>query len=388
MRLAVVEPSSQGGLLHYAVQLADALAQRGHTVDLLVPREHELSGWEGPARMKALLTPPTPAPGGMLERVRVIRRARVAIRLVRSWGRINWEVRRNKYDAVILTSDIDLWPMAAAVLALTVGRGSRRIGAVGHSARAFNRWSGGDLFVSSPILSLLLRRLYPRLDALFVHGESSQAEFESTWPASELVVIPHGDERIFAGEPPAASKEKRLLFFGEWRKVKGLTVLMQAFEELLTRCPDACLTIAGSPCPVDLDPQEVADWAARHSENVEVIDHYIPVSDVPRIFGAARAVVTPYLVGYQSGVVHIAMTMARPVVASEVGDLTTVVVDGETGLTVAPGDPHALADALQRILSDADFAEALGREGRRRLLQNSSWELVAQKVEDALRAGP
>jgi glycosyltransferase involved in cell wall biosynthesis len=335
-----------------------------------------------------VLTPPAPAPGGMLERVRVLRRARVAIRLVRSWGRINWEVRRNKYDAVILTSDIDLWPMAAAVLALTVGRGSRRIAGVGHSARPFNRWSGGDLFVSSPILSLLLRRLYPRLDALFVHGESSRAEFESTWPASELVVVPHGDERIFAGEPPAASKEKRLLFFGEWRKVKGLTVLMEAFEELLTRCPDACLTIAGTPCPVDLDPQEVADWAARHSENVEVIDHYIPVSDVPRIFGAARAVVTPYLVGYQSGVVHIAMTMARPVVASEVGDLTTVVVDGETGLTVAPGDPHALADALQRILSDADFAEQLGREGRRRLLENSSWELVAQKMEDALRARP
>jgi glycosyltransferase involved in cell wall biosynthesis len=159
---------------------------------------------------------------------------------------------------------------------------------------------------------------------------------------------------------------------------------MDAFEELLTRRPTACLTIAGSPCPVDLDPEVVRRWAARHPDHVEVIDRYIPVAEVPDLFGQARVVVTPYLTGYQSGVVHLAMTMARAIVCSEVGDLTKAVVDGETGLTVPPGDPHALALALERVLSDPKLAERLGNEGRRRLLEGSSWEVVAKRVEHAL----
>ncbi len=387
MRLAIVEPSSQGGLLHYAAQLADGLAGRGHLVDLLVPAGNELSERHaGAARMRAVLTPQNPPPGGRLAELRVVRRARVASRLVRAWGRVNWELRRNRYDAVVLTSDIDLWPMAAAVLLITLGRRRMRIAGICHSVRPLNRWAGEELYIDSPLLDRMLRRLYPRLDVMFVHGERSRSEFQEAWPPTRLVLIPHGDERIFAGEPPPPASEERALFFGEWRKVKGLNVLMDAFGELLTRRPAARLTIAGTPCPVDLDPDLVRGWAARYPDRVEVIDRYIPVAEVPELFGKARAVVTPYLTGYQSGVVHLAMTMARALVCSEVGDLTTAVVDGETGLTVAPGDSHELALALERVLSDAKLAERLGGEGRRRLLEGSSWEVVAERVEEALAA--
>jgi glycosyltransferase involved in cell wall biosynthesis len=385
MRLAIVEPSSQGGLLHYAVQLADGLAGRGHAVDLLVPVDNELRGHvRGPARMRAVLAPQNPPPGGALAEVRTIRRARVASRLLRSWGRVNWELRRQRYDAVILNSDIDLWPMAAIVLPITFAKRGMRVAGVCHSVRPLNRWSGDELYVDSPLLNGLLRILYPRLDAIFVHGERSKSEFQAAWPPARLALIPHGDERIFAGEPPPPAPEERALFFGEWRKVKGLGVLMEAFEQLLVRRPSARLTIAGSPCPVDLDPEVVRRWAARYPDSVEVIDSYIPVEDVPRLFGQARAVVTPYLTGYQSGVVHLAMTMARAVVSTEVGDLATAVLDGETGLTVPPGDADALALALERVLSDADLAVRLGETGRCRLLEGSSWEVVAELVERAL----
>lgn len=385
MRLAVVEPASQGGLLHYAAQLADGLAGRGHAVDLLVPAGNELLGQHaGAACMRAVLTPQSPPSGGRLAELRLVRRARVASRLLRSWGRVSWELRRRRYDATILTSDIDLWPVAAAVMLITLRRGGMRVAAICHSVRPLNRWSGEELFVDSPLLNGLLRRLYPRLDVVFVHGEGSRQEFLGAWPPTRLELIPHGDERIFAGEPPPPTAQERVLFFGEWRKVKGLTVLMDAFDELLVRRPSARLTIAGSPCPVDLDPDVVRRWAASHPDRIEVIDRYIPVSEVRQLFGSARVVVTPYLTGYQSGVVHLSMTMARALVSSEVGDLTTVVIDGETGLTVAPRDPHALALALERVLSDPQLAERLGAEGRRRLLEHSSWEQVAERVERAL----
>jgi glycosyltransferase involved in cell wall biosynthesis len=385
VRLAVIETSSKGGLLHYAVQLADALAERGNAVDLIVPAHNELAGHDGPARRREILPAPTP-PEGRLSDIRPLRRARVACRLLVAWARINWELRRARFDAVIVTSDVDLWPMAVAVLFTLSTRGTTRVTGICHSVRPLNRWAGEDLFAASSLLSRLLARMYARMDVLFVHGETSRSEFEATWPAGHLVVIPHGDERIFSGQPPAPSDQKRALFFGEWRKVKGLDVLMEAFERLLARNPDVRLTIAGTPCPVDLDPGVVQAWAARQGQAVEVIDRYVPVEEVALLFGAARAVVTPYLVAYQSGVVHLAMTMERPVVASAVGDLTSVVLDGETGLTVPPGDPDALADALERILLDGDLARRLGSEARRRLLADSSWELVAERIEAALLA--
>jgi glycosyltransferase involved in cell wall biosynthesis len=390
MRIAVVEPTSQGGLLHYAFQLADALAEHGNEVDLLVPAHNELVGHEGPARRRAVLASPIAPPTGTLARVasvKLVRRSLVAGRLMQAWARINWELRPGRYDAAILTSDVDLPPVALAALALTVGRGGMRVAGIGHSARPLNRWSGAHLFVSSPVLDTLLRTLYRRLDVLFVHGERSRAEFQEAWSPRTLVVIPHGDERLFGEEPPAPAAEKRLLFFGDWRKVKGLPVLMHAFDELLARVPEARLTIAGTPCPEDLDPAQVRRWADGHGERVRVIDHYVPVSEVAAVFGTARAVVTPYLVAFQSGVVHLAMTMARPVVASTVGDLPSVVVEGETGLTVPPEDPGALAGALARILEDPALAERLGAEGRRRLLESASWRAVAEAMERALAPG-
>jgi glycosyltransferase involved in cell wall biosynthesis len=383
-RLAVVETTSQGGLLHYATQLADGLAQLGNDVDLIVPAHNELAGRKGPANRRAILAAPTPPQDGRLAEYRPIRRAQVAARLLRAWGRVNWEVRRGAYDAVILTCDVDLWLMAMAILPLTIRRRGMRVSYVCHSVRPLNRWSGDEMFLDSPLLNRLLSALYSRFDMLFVHGEHSRSEFQATWPSARLVVIPHGDERIFSGAPPSPALEERLLFFGDWRKVKGLGVLMEAFEKVAQRRPAARLTIAGTPCPVDLDPDLVRHWAAHQEGRVRVLDRYVPVEEVPELFGSARAVVTPYLVGYQSGVVHLAMTMGRAVVASEVGDLTSVVLDGQTGLTVPAGDASALAGALERILGEDGLAERLGREGRRRLLEHASWEVVAERVQIAL----
>jgi glycosyltransferase involved in cell wall biosynthesis len=135
-----------------------------------------------------------------------------------------------------------------------------------------------------------------------------------------------------------------------------------------------------------VDVEAIRRWAASHSGRVELIDEYVPVEDVPELFGRARVAVAPYTMGYQSGVIHLAMTMARPVVASDIGDFSSVVIDRETGLLVPPGDPKALCEALDRVLKDAELARSLGAAGRERMLSGSSWESVAEKVEAALLA--
>ena len=387
MRIALVETSAHGGLLHYAVQLGDALARRGNDVDLITARGNELADRELAARMRDVLTPPLAKRVPARTRAGYfVRRANVAVRLAMTWARAVREVRRRgRYDAVILNSDLTLPPATLGGGIILSGRRTATVANVCHNVRLYNRWRG-DLIIDSARAEAPMRRLYPRFDVVFVHGASSRREFEEHWPPTSLSVIPHGDERIFGDDAPPPAGEERILFFGDLRKVKGLDVLMEAFDLLAARRPSARLTIAGTPAPADYDPKPMLEWAGRHGDRVEVIDRYVEMDEVRPLFARARVVVTPYLIGYQSGVIHLAMTMSRAVVSSDVGDLGTAVRDGETGRLVPPSDPAALADALEEVVADPELAEQLGAEGRERVLDTSSWEEVAALVEEALSA--
>jgi glycosyltransferase involved in cell wall biosynthesis len=385
MRLAVIEPTPFGGLLHYATQLADALAERGNEVELVVTRDQELADREGAAHRRPILSPAGTRTAGPSPLEALRRRGRTAVRLAGTWTRIAREVRLGRYDAVILNGSLDLALTAGAALAVTATKGATPLAHVCHNVRPFNRWGGDDLYVSSRPTLELLRRAYPSFDLLFVHGERSLREYHETWPATRLAVIPHGDEGIFADEPPPPATEPRILFFGAWRKMKGLPVLMEAFDRLSAERPDARLTIAGPTVPEEGEADRVLRWAAERADRVEVRPGYVAVEDVPDLFAAARVVALPYRAGYQSGVVHLAMTMERAVVATDVGDLGAAVADGETGTVVAPNDPTALAAALGAVLDDPALAARMGAAGRARLADRAGWPRVADRVETALR---
>src|SRR4029453_1971357 len=95
MKVAVIESAAQGGLLHYAAQLADALADRGHDVDLLTARENELLGRRRFAHMPAVLPAPTARRAEPPRGLRyVVRRGGIALRLMRASARSMWELRR------------------------------------------------------------------------------------------------------------------------------------------------------------------------------------------------------------------------------------------------------------------------------------------------------
>jgi colanic acid/amylovoran biosynthesis glycosyltransferase len=64
-----------------------------------------------------------------------------------------------------------------------------------------------------------------------------------------------------------------------------------------------------------------------------------------------------------------AMAMEIPTVSTRVSGIPELVEDGESGLLVEAGDPEALADALERVLGDADLRVRLGRAGRRRVIE-------------------
>jgi len=78
------------------------------------------------------------------------------------------------------------------------------------------------------------------------------------------------------------------------------------------------------------------------------------------------------------GIVNLeAMACSTAVVASRVGGIPEVVSGGETGLLVPPDDPASLADAMNALLRDPGRADAFGRAGRARAVEEFSWDAVA-----------
>jgi len=81
------------------------------------------------------------------------------------------------------------------------------------------------------------------------------------------------------------------------------------------------------------------------------------------------------------GIVNLeAMACGTAVVASAVGGIPEVVSDGETGLLVPPGDPAALAVALNALIGDPARAAAMGRAGRDRAIAEFGWQAIAAQT--------
>ena len=104
-------------------------------------------------------------------------------------------------------------------------------------------------------------------------------------------------------------------------------------------------------------------------------------SELPGIYRSADVVVVPSVYGESFGIVALeAMASGRPVVASRVGGLSEVVVDGETGILVQPGSPRSIAEALLALHQDRSLARKLGLNARRIVVERYSWKRLLSKL--------
>lgn len=179
---------------------------------------------------------------------------------------------------------------------------------------------------------------------------------------------------------------RRLLFFGQVRRNKGLDILLAAERLLRGRVKDYEIVVAG-PCD---EPERYAPLIDPGAP-VRMVNAFIPDVEVPRYFQEASVVVLPYRSATQSGIVPMAFAYGRPVVATDVGAVGEIVRDGETGVLVPPENPQALADALAALLADEARGRAMGEAARRFSETHLSWDHIARQTlavyEDALK-GP
>lgn len=383
LRITLVEFLPAGGLFQFTFQLADALGGLGHDVELVTGPDPEMRS-AGTLAVRELLPTWTPGTGEGSRWKTYTRRLWRALRYAESWRRVAAHVDSTRPD-VVLWSD---WHFAldGVVVSWMARRGGAPLmTSIAHTPVPYTETrSGGSLHRDRGPMAWSVRRVMACLDCVFVLGERSKEQLLAAWPEVRRVeVIPHGNEDFYLDktEPGTVSRPGQCpptaLFFGNWDRYKGIDVLLDAWKVVKERCPDAELVMAGTP-------SKTIDIGAL-TERAEVLRidlraGYVPVEEVPRLFGAARVVVAPYTFANQSGVVHLAQTFGRPVVVTDTGDLASAVEDGVTGFVVPTSDAGAVAEAVVRLLDDPSLATRMGDVGRDRLERESSWHAVAEAV--------
>jgi glycosyltransferase involved in cell wall biosynthesis len=173
---------------------------------------------------------------------------------------------------------------------------------------------------------------------------------------------------VFPETAPRRDDGYTVAFVGFDFARKGGLVLLEALGLLRRRVPRARLVVAGAPAPPRVPPGATFLGPVGFAE-------------LPALFSQATVFALPTLLEPFGLAFLDAMACGLPCVGTHVEAVPEIVRDGETGVLVPPGDPVALAGALERVLSDPARARAMGARGRARVFASALWCHVAARLE-------
>ncbi len=272
-------------------------------------------------------------------------------------------------------------PSGAVALGLRRRRRHHRRRAAGAAPPALVLQLPGTDIVLARRLPFLSRRILRRADAVICPSHELAEQARSLGARDVSVISPEFDvppeaSTEAAGPEAAAGEQPVVLFVGRLSAEKGIFGLVEAARGMN-------LVIAG-------------DGPLR--KKVPGALGFVSHEKIGDLYERAAIVACPSRrEGFGMACAE-AMAHARPVVACPVGGLRDLVVDGETGLFVPPGDVAALRAALERLLADPELRRRMGAAGRRRILDNFTWgpmlgrlletyELAVERSGDPHRGG-
>lgn len=267
-----------------------------------------------------------------------------------------------------------------------------------HSLEPLRPWKAEQLGGGYALSLFCERTAIEGADAVIAVSRGVREDVLSCYPAvnPELVYVIHNgiDPEIYR---PQSSLETLtrfgidpsrpfVLFNGRITRQKGLALLLAAALKVDGRYQ--LVIVASSPDTPEI-AAEVAALAARVSAergNLVWIDHFISREDLIHLHSHATVFVCPSIYEPFGLVILEAMACETPVVASRVGGIPEIVVEGETGYLVDfnPADldsfTSALAGRIEKLLRDTSLAARMGKAGRERVLQHFGWRAIASQT--------
>jgi starch synthase len=218
---------------------------------------------------------------------------------------------------------------------------------------------------------------YRRAAHLIVHAEAlKRVIVDACRIRPELVhVVPLVSLCDLSDTASSHDDPPTILFFGRIWEYKGLEYLIRAEPLITAKVPGARIVIAGEGEDFSRYRRLMAD-----SERFIVYNEYIADVQRSQLFRQASLVVLPYVEASQSGVIPLAYSFMKPVVATTVGGLPEMVDPGRTGYLVPPRDERALANAIVRLLHDKPLRMRMGLNGRRKLDAECAPSVVARQT--------
>src|ERR1700761_5546096 len=203
-------------------------------------------------------------------------------------------------------------------------------------------------------------------------------------PRSGISVLPFGvDSAHFAPEGPIAPRgeQPRLTAVATHLKRDGLETVVRSLPEI----PEAELIIVGGPARPMLRRDEECCDLARLAGRLGVADRgkfagQVSQDDMPALLRSADLMID--VSWYEPfGMASLeAMACGTPVIASAIGGHLDTVVDGTTGLLVAPGQPKSLARRIRKLLANPMLLEGFGIAAADRAQARYSWERIGRKT--------
>jgi starch synthase len=267
-----------------------------------------------------------------------------------------------------------------------------------HSLEPLRPWKAEQLGGGYALSMFCERTAIESADAVIAVSRGVRDDVMNCYPAvnpDRIHVIHNGiDPEIYRPQPSPETLDRFgidpsrpfALFNGRITRQKGLTLLLAAALKL---DPQYQLVIVASSPDTPEIAEEVATLAGRVSAergNLTWIDHFIAREDLIHLHSHASVFVCPSIYEPFGLVILEAMACETPVVASRVGGIPEIVVEGETGYLVdfdpddLDGFTSVLAGRIEKLLGDPTTAARMGRAGRHRVLEHFGWPAIAART--------
>jgi phosphatidylinositol alpha-mannosyltransferase len=276
----------------------------------------------------------------------------------RTFGRIRRTLERERFDVLHLHE-----PMTPAICVATLVLARTPLVGTFHASGEL-----GWMKLGAPFWGFLADRLDYRI-AVSERARASQQR----WLPGEYEVVPNGV--LVPDAAPVGDREHRIVFAGRQEPRKGLQVLLEAWPEIHRRS-GLRLAVAGA------DPLAVRLLLTRlrvADDGIDVVG-FLSQEALTEMLVRAKALVAPSLGQESFGMVLTrAFACALPVVASDIPGYREV-LDPETSVSVPPGDPRALTDAVCALVADEPRRLALGARAREVAVERYSWVGIARRL--------
>ena len=244
---------------------------------------------------------------------------------------------------------------------------------------------GGDLFgLQGIIMNRIKRWVILKSHALTVVSRNMIEAVERLGAAhKKIYVIPMGVDLKTRFVPAETTRiNDNLLFVGRLVEKKGLHYLIHALPLILKRHPQATLLIAGDgPEKNNLERASLKLGIKAHVRFLGAVKN----DRLPALYQASGVLVFPSVIaddGDQEGfglVLVEALGCECPAIVTDLPAMQDIIQDGKTGLVVPQKNIRKLAEKVILLLEDQKLRESLGREGRRHVLRNFDWMIIAEK---------